>query len=432
MRSTLKLTLTALAVSVALTGCKSTEGTRVVEKPKAIQTQAVENPEKPAKSDSTSTSKPAKPTAPVTPVKPVVPFKPTEPAKPVEPSKPMEPAKPIEPTEPTKPVTPTAVKAVNEDSSGKYWRVIPLSTLSSPSDAGDARREEREHFVMPSWEDGRSPFVADENDKERNSYLILDLGTNKKSTPFTISLQQPGASYLGKHEGQYKDSKLLGKKIIGIDEDDEVVTEHVDAINYLYINQPYSSYGALYTNENDSNLFHIRLSTGRDGKRVGSEGNSGSSYSEYGVWDLVNGSAKWNNELIGEATYKGDVIARIVENRDGKAVAHIPKLDGSVEITLNLNNDWDKSRLKGEINSNTLGMIELTESQLGDSRYFRDFISFSGEAKATNHEALSGDYRTQLVGQNLNDVVGNITIENDDTPNNGIIKYDAVFGGTKQ
>lgn len=416
MHNTLKLTLIALAVSTTLTACKSTDGTRVVEKPKTIQ--AVETEQETA-NPTKKENRPAEPAKTVQPPKPA-----TQP-------KPSEPVVPLTVAEEVKP-TVSKVKAVNEDSTGKFWRVIPLSTLSSPSDAGDARREEREHFVMPSWEDGRSPFVADENDKERNSYLILDLGTNEKSTPFTISLQQPGASYLGKHEGQYKDSKLLGKKIIGIDEDDEVVTEHVDAINYLYINQPYSSYGALYTNENDSNLFHIRLSTGRDGKRVGSEGNSGSSYSEYGVWDLVNGSAKWNNELIGEATYKGDVIARIVENRDGKAVAHIPKLDGSVEITLNLNNDWDKSRLKGEINSNTLGMIELTESKLGEARYFRDFISFSGEAKATNHEALSGDYRTQLVGQNLNDVVGNITIENDDTPNNGIIKYDAVFGGTKQ
>lgn len=417
MRSTLKLTLAAVAVSIALSGCKSTNGARVVEKPKAVQTQAVE-----------ITPKPAKPTT--QPHKPVNPNQPTEPPKPTKPAEPVKPVEPVKPAEPSKPTT--SVKQVNEDSSGKFWRVIPLSTLSSPSDAGDARREEREHFMLPSWEDNRSPFVADEENKETNSYLILDLGTNDKPSPFVISLHKPGATYLGKHEGQFKDPRIEGEKIVRIDEDDEVVTEAVDTINYLYINQPYSSYGALYTNENDSNLFHIRLSTGRDGKRVSSEGSSGANHSEYGVWDLVNGAAKWNDELIGEATYKGDVIARIVENRDGKSVAHTPKLDGNVEITLNLNNDWDKNRLKGKINSHTLGTIELAESKLADARYLRDFISFSGEINVTNHEMLSGDYRTQFAGDKLNDVVGNITIENDDEPDNGILKYDAVFGGTKQ
>lgn len=412
MRSTLKLTLAALAVSIALTGCKSTEGARVVEKPKAVQ--AVEITDKSPNTDLSEVNTPKNSGTPSTSDQPI---------------KPITPVNPIEP----KPATPiSTVKAVNEDSTGKFWRAIPLSTHSSLNDAGSARREDRNHFVLPESEEALSPFIADEDDKERNSYLILDLGTRDQAHPFVIPLQQAGTSYLGKHEGQYRDSALAGKKIIRINENDDVVTEAVDTINYLYVNQPYSSYGTIYTNENDSNLFHIRLSTGRNGKRPASEGNNSSNYSEYGVWNLVDGKATWNSELIGQATYKGDVIARIVENKNGKTIASVPKLDGDIEITLNLNNDWDKSRLKGEINSNTLGMIELTESQLGDSRYFRDFISFSGEAKATNHEALSGDYRTQLVGQNLNDVVGNITIENDDTPNNGIIKYDAVFGGTKQ
>lgn len=418
MRSTLKLTLAAVAVSIALSGCKSTNGARVVEKPKAVQTQAVETPEKTAKSDDNSDSA-KQPTPTVTP---------SEPVKPAEPPK-TEPVKPVTSIEEVKPAI-SKVKEVNTDSTGKYWRVIHIAAHKSPNDTSDARREEREHFVLPESEEDISPFVADEDEKAHNFYLELDLGTQDKVHPFVIPLQKANASYLGKHEGQYKDSKLEGEKIVSIDEDGEVITEKIDAINYLYFNQPYSSYGALYTNENDSNLFHVSLSTGRDGQRK-KQDDSSTSFAEYGAFTYNNGTAKWNEGLVGEATYHGNVIARVERNENGKTTATAPQLDGDVKLTLNLSNDWGKNKLYGEINSKTLGTIQLSETTLADPRALRDSISFSSEEPIVKgQKEFYGFYSTQFVGEKLNDVVGTIELESDNTE--GITKYNAVFGGTKQ
>lgn len=419
MHNTLKLTFVALAVSVTLTACKSTNGTRVVEKPKTIQ--AVETEQETA-NPTKKENRPAEPAKTVQPSKPA-----TQPNS-VEQPKPSEPVVPPTVAEEVKPAV-SKVKAVNEDSAGKFWRVIPLSNGGLLSDAGDARREEREHFVLPSGEEALSPFVADEDDKTRNYYLALDLGTSDNKNPFIISLQKSGETYLGKHEGQYKDSKLEGEKIVRIDEDGEAVTQKVDAINYLYINQPYSSYGALYTNENDSNLFHIRLKTGREGQRQTQEG-SGSNFAEYGAFTYNNGAAKWNEGLVGDATYKGNVIARVERTENGKTTATAPQLDGDVTLTLHLNNDWSKNKLSGEVNSKTLGTIQLAESTLPDARILRESISFNGEPIVKGNDSFSGYYSTQLVGDKLNDAVGNIELESDN--DEGITKYNAVFGGTKQ
>ncbi|MEG9546265.1 hypothetical protein V6W75_09740 [Mannheimia sp. HC-2023] len=449
MQSKLKLTLAAVAVSVALSGCKSTDGARVVEKPKTEQ--AVEITKKPAKSENAGSNKPdtkaetTTPTKPDTPVKPkpseqpkpVVPVKPTEPAKPAEPKQPIEQPKPAEPTEPTKPIeekpvepqkpTPsTAVKPVNEDSSGKLWRVIPLANNGLLSDAGEVRREDRDHFVHPDADGSKSPFVADEDDKSHNYYLVLNLGTEDKENVRIPTLISNGESYLGKHSGVLNDNKLEGKQLLVGNKD----MPDAKQINYLYINQPYSSYGALFTNENDSSLFNIRLTTGRDGKKQSAEG-SGSSYAEYGVFDIVNGKAQWKDGLVGDAIYKGNVIARFEKTVDGKTIAYAPQLDGDVTLKLHLDNEWEKNKLTGEIDSVTLGKIKLDESELPDAKYLRESISFkdSGISYIEKDNHLSGYYSTKFVGENLNDAIGTIELESDEEE--GITKYNAVFGGTK-
>lgn len=466
MRSTLKLTLTALAVSVALTGCKSTEGAHVVADKKE-EVQAVEMTKKTAKPNGTVTSQPnnatnkiektnptaAEVTKPIE-AKPITPIQPTEPTQPVdeeekdepaEPNKPVTPNEPAAPAEqpttpapstteqPAEPVKPEPVKPthkpVNEDQAGKYWRVIALADGGNLSDGGDARRESRDQFVLPEEESHRSPFNADEDNKAYNYLINLDLGTQEQKNVNTKNLQT-GESYLGKHSGQFQDLKLEGETIIAVNDDGEVSTGKADTVHYLYVNQPYSSYGAFYTNENDSNLFHIRLSTGRDGKKKAENG-FGSYYAEYGVFNIVNGKPKWNENLIGDATYKGEVIARVEQTDGDKITASEPKFDGDVTLTLHLDNDWDKNKLVGHINSKTLGKITLEESALPEThaKISRDFISFNGETTVENSN-FEGNYYTQFAGENLNDVVGKVELEAD--VEKGISKYNAVFGGTKQ
>lgn len=394
-----KLTFAAMAVSLTLSGCKSTENARVVnvsEKPKQILTDVAE-PEKKADERNPSQSQ--------------------------EKNELLE-SEIFVPTS-TAVLSASSGKAVNLDSREKSWRMLPLAKEGVLIDGSQNRRENREHFVLSEDFADNSPFSATEEDKPYNHYLVLDLGENDGRDPHLIRLQKEGESYLGKHIGQYKDSRLEGEKMVK-----GGAVQKVDTLNYLYVNQAHSSYGALYTNENDANLFHLHLSTGRDGKKKTAEG-SGASYAEYGVWDFVNDKPKWNEGLTGDATYKGEVIARVVRNVDGNPIAEAPKFDGSVEITLSLNNDWDKNKLNGEIHSHTLGKIDLTESTLPDARYLTDFVSFNGET-ATATPDFSGYYYTQFAGKKLDDVVGSIEIENDNEPDNGIIKYDAVFGGSKQ
>lgn len=419
MRSTLKLTLTALAVSIALTGCKSTEGSHVVADKKE-ELQAVEMTKKPAKPKNNKVTQPSgnsdKKSDKSETTKPTLP--------PVQPT----PTQPIA-EQPTTPMKLTH-KQVNEDKTGKHWRVIALTDGGNLSDGGDARRESRDQFVLPEEESHRSPFNADEDNKSYNYYINLDLGTQEKKNSSTKSLQT-GENYLGKHSGQFQDLKLEGETIIAVNDDGDVSTGKADTVRYLYVNQPYSSYGAFYTNENDSTLFHIHLSTGRDGKKKAENG-FGSDYAEYGVFNIVNGKPKWNENLIGDATYKGDVIAR-VEYTDGeKVTASAPKFDGDVTLTLHLDNDWDKNKLVGHINSQTLGKITLEESALPEShaKVSRDFISFNGETTVGNNSNFEGNYYTQFAGENLNDVVGKVELEAD--VEKGISKYNAVFGGTKQ
>lgn len=454
MHTKLKITLTALAVSVALAGCKSTEGSHVVADKKE-EIQAVKKTEETANDTSSSEKKSRNPkptnnTKPQ-PTSPVVdtaqPSKPSEPVKTVapesqadedvadvQPTPPVsQPAKPIlnKPTEIIEDSVKTEnVRPVNEDKSGKHWRVMPLSDGGLLANAGDARRESRDHFMLPEDEEHLSPFKANEDDKAYNYYLTLDLGTNEQSMANTKKLQR-GDNYLGQHSGQFKDLKLEGETIIAVHDDGDVDASKADTVRYIYVNQPYSSYGAFYTNENDSNLFHIHLSTGRDGKKKAENG-SGSTYAEYGVFDIINGKAKWNDNLIGDATYKGEVIAR-VEYIDGdKISAEIPKVDGDVTLTLHLDNDWDKNKLVGHINSQTLGKITLDESGLPEShaKISRSFISFNGEAIVDTHPNLEGNYYTQFAGENLNDVVGKVELESD--VDKGISRYNAVFGATKQ
>lgn len=90
-----------------------------------------------------------------------------------------------------------------------------------------------------------------------------------------------------------------------------------------------------------------------------------------------------------------------------------------------------KNKLTGEIDSVTLGKIKLDESELPDAKYLRESISFkdSGISYIEKDNHLSGYYSTKFVGENLNDAIGTIELESDEEE--GITKYNAVFGGTK-
>lgn len=432
MRSTFKLTLAALAVSLVLTGCKSGQGPSVVAQQADQQITKLTHEQSSNSSDNKTeagtSDKPVNnaqlgnnttsiPTASTTSV-----VKETE-TNTIQPgnNKTLKPTNTLLPAVPEKEVivpTPSnSTEIAHEDSQGKTWRVIPLSRNGELVDTSENRRDNITHHLS----DDDSPLNnSDEfGDNEYNHFLTFELGQSKQSSAFVKTLNQKGDNYLGSHSGTYQDKKIVGNS---------------NNIHYLYVNQPYSSYGALFTDADNSSLFHVQLSTGRDGSRASTEEvGKGSNYAEYGVYTLNGKTAKWNTNLVGDATYKGNVIARIEKQINGDNVASQPQLDGNVTLNLHLDNKWESSSLSGVINSNTVGQINLNKTTLAPAIYMTERIGFSGEAESKANPDFSGDYSVELVGPNLEDAVGSVELENiaDDIKDNDVTKYNAVFGAIK-
>ncbi|OOS00561.1 hypothetical protein B0187_01250 [Haemophilus paracuniculus] len=244
-----------------------------------------------------------------------------------------------------------------------------------------------------------SPLRAD------NSHIILDF---KK-------LANDGKPYLGTHTGTLEDKLMEGEL-----KNAEGKSIPATKIDYAFGNLPYSTYGILFDG-NRAEVFYQGLAAGQNLPDL----------IEYVVQER-NGNADYIDEVRGNATYKGELIASIVEqNKDysyGKP--NKPFVDGTFEIRANFgeskNNPIFDSSLTGEMKSNTVGNIMLYEGEIS-----RIHNAFSGKARAEN---FSGEYSGIFVGKNLNDIVGRIELENKnkDLKEGEIKEYHAAFGGTKQ
>lgn len=376
----LTFTFTAIAVALALSGCKSVQGPSIVVK---------EDPVEITKSENKST---------VTTVSIVDP-------------------KEIEPI--VLPKIEFNSKSVNTDKAGKVWRVLALNPNDGKYVNGsNNRRAEGIDFNISA----DSPFKYSDNNKESNSYLVLDLGTNSKNIVQLKPLENDNA--LGAHHAAYTNTKIEG---------------NTQTIEYLYVNQPNSSYGAVFTNQNEGSLFQVYLTAGKSGTGLGEEGSS--NHAEYEVFTTTGKYPVWKDALLGEATYKGKVIAQIERQGENGTIFEKPKFDGDVKLTLNLSNKWEDNSFTGEISSSTLGKITLNNSSLFSStssnRSFsfaealRADINLSGEASSEENDNLIGDYTVHLTGPQLNEAVGSLELENDSADTNEISKYKAVFGATK-
>ncbi|HGO5814247.1 TPA: hypothetical protein ACK3JR_000068 [Mannheimia haemolytica] len=484
MHSTFKLTLAALAVSVVLTGCKSSQGPSVIadNPPKQITAPDSENGKK-STSPKPQSKQPNRPTTTVntatgnkTSSNPVVGNTPpakdnTQPApqssqpnsdkatnavpmpagthKKEEPSTssatttenketnnvnvqndkaPEEPKQPEttntekpqgnqtesnqtdnannQPVEPpakpenTDPEITFTHPAVNVDIKGKPFRIIRLNPQNTVVNQSDMRHAEADDGLADISPD--SPFRSSEKDKEYNHELVFDLGVSTKENSYQ-NINTKGENHLGIHRGAYTDPKLEGNS---------------QTINYLYVNQPYSSYGALFTDNKDSRLFSVHLTSGQK-----NDENNEKAYAEYGVFT---GDQKWNDNLVGNAVYKGQAIARIIRNVGDEQVASLPEFDGNVTLNLNLTEDWDNSTLSGEIDSKSIGKkIILNNTDIRPASYISNNLRFGGEATVEGDDNFEGGYDVDFTGPNLEDAVGGVELENKK------LKYNAVFGATK-
>ncbi len=219
-------------------------------------------------------------------------------------------------------------------------------------------------------------------------------------------------------------------------------------LHYVFVNQPYSTYGILYTPTlEDPKIFatrHVALT------RVADDG----------------------SKLNGNATYKGSVVASMHtyervkdifnENKeeidvDGKSFV---KDDGSVSINVRMNGTTQKPMMDGVINSKTIGEIKLSGHEIVDKTTIlgagvsaiSDKNKHEVNAGKAVHARATGDYEATFGGKDYSDVVGTVGLykhvdvgsfdKNDHSKGLGEIKeggktyiigrYEATFGATKQ
>lgn len=210
-------------------------------------------------------------------------------------------------------------------------------------------------------------------------------------------------------------NKLSGNKLgkfSGKATDQDYVIDHEAAkngMNYLFVNQPYSTYGVLYTpkaeNPEEFAARHVAF------VRVNEDG----------------------SKFTGNATYKGGVIAQIDayerkaspwhEDKDDITYdrKEMIKDDGSVTVNVKMNGTTGKPMMDGVINSKTVGQIKLTANEIVDKTTYigapnpvvppkvLEKNKHAVDGKAV-HAGATGQYAATFGGKNYSEVVGVVGI----------------------
>ena len=210
-------------------------------------------------------------------------------------------------------------------------------------------------------------------------------------------------------------NKLSGNKLgkfSGKATDQDYVIDHEAAkngMNYLFVNQPYSTYGILYTpkaeNPEEFAARHVAF------VRVNEDG----------------------SKFTGNATYKGGVIAQIDAyerkaspwHEDKDEISYdkkeMIKDDGSVTVNVKMNGTTGKPMMDGVINSKTVGQIKLTANEIVDKTTYigapnpvvppkvLEKNKHAVDGKAV-HAGATGQYAATFGGKNYSEVVGVVGI----------------------
>ena len=275
-------------------------------------------------------------------------------------------------------------------------------------------------------------------------------------TDIAMNDVKKGGQYLGLHQVVFTDDAIDSFKILELNKDPDSLMKHRSDtgipyvtkwdednknVNYLFINTPYSTYGTLFVDEYSSHLFAGGLSP-----------------DVYGTtYRYVNDTSKleYIPSLKGDVYYKGNIIA-VVERAVADtpyAFTEQPKIDGTIAFKAHFGTREEQNTLEGEVNSDTVGKIILTKQYIGTN--YGHLGGHRGEAYVEgNKNSLSGRYYTSFSGKEASDVIGRLDMKNTEnylsgplmySNNNGekvykktdegqgpIIKYEAVFGATKQ
>ncbi|MGX3022201.1 hypothetical protein [Ursidibacter sp. B-7004-1] len=386
MNTTFKISALALFVSVTTTGCIINDKSSDVKAPTQVtQPSTTQN----SSTEPTTQKSPSEQTTPAS----------------VASNSSTAAVQPTSPAVPGTSATPNETASV-VDSQGKKWRIVNQDTFDNTFvdyiSAGRIKGDLKDNPpTVISFGDFLRLKEGFQDSYEHNDVIKNVVLDPKIQFDLDELSKKDGKPLLGTHSGSVK-----------------IAQKNTPEMNYLFTNQPYSSYGAIFTDHNNSALFAVIQSAGKQGSNA-----------EFKVYDEdAKGRLTWNENVAGDATYKGNVIA-VTLNKTNKLVS-APKEDGTITLNAHFGETWEKSTVSGTLQSNTVGTIDLPKANI-DRRpnYITDGIGAAQyySNKHMNNSNITGTYNVAFGGKNLNDAVGKIDLNI--APNT---EYLATFGATKQ
>ena len=254
---------------------------------------------------------------------------------------------------------------------------------------------------------------------------------------------QKGGKYAGLHKGSYKSTSDSYYPKVELDDksfehgSNKLIAKKIDYnnkdINYLIINNPYSSYGALFVDRHNSDLFA--------GSFTDQDSNFKAGY-------YIKDGVEYNMEsLQGKTfTYKGNIIAvakRVIPNTN-VTVNDEPTVDGDIAFKIKFKEKVDSNELSDfVINSKLLeNDIKLKNLKWRSDCSMSDFCSSYYSSYDDDKESIHNQFISlNFIDKDVNDVIGNILVEFKEKKENGlysdklprnVLEYIGVFGATKQ
>ncbi|MDY4712165.1 hypothetical protein [Actinobacillus minor] len=330
------------------------------------------------------------------------------------------------------------------DKNGVEWRLLTMSAQSARPT--DWREDWDNHPSKPT-------IVIRGKDGVQNPLHHPDFANTSVDSPFInksvnwINLNEESAKtgkpFLGVHQGSIK-KDLPGEVVTSVEVDKSLerpnilTKDKVKQVNYIYVNQPYSSYGFLFTPEDNQSRSFVVFQPAAEQVDYWKKANFHHVVKNEEKSGASTGRIIWNDGIAGDATYKGELIAAYstrISNTEAEVVA--PHVDGTVTINAHFGNTWDKTTMSGEINSKKLGKMAFSntavnsyiDGEIGNKEIRLNRVE-GGELDIGSPEA-----KVYFAGPNLNEAVGTVSTNTSmfaSFNQNRTVRYEAVFGATKQ
>ncbi|OOF37196.1 hypothetical protein [Rodentibacter heidelbergensis] len=244
-------------------------------------------------------------------------------------------------------------------------------------------------------------------------------------------------NFYGWHEGSIENEGIEGIEIKSFElagdmSPRNILTQAVrpERFNYIFKNTPYSTYGALFTNEHDVMMF-----TTRGSSAVVGETNNAYSIGKYRINDkgIKTDHIDFIDEVKGSATYKGEVLARTGELLTNKGVPSeyrrsLPFKDGNITINAHFGERPENSFITATLKSKTLGEQQFEKSRMTISDK-RDIEFYRTNSTGVILDGL-------FIGQHADEAVGTIRYDSgavdQGNGNYRYSSYNAVFSAEKQ